>query len=456
MAMTPLESQPETQLSQSASADLAPARRVPTWLWGVLLLLAVGGGGFLLWRTVFGRGGPPPGMMMGMGPLPVELEEVGTQTVEDASEFVGILDAQQGIALRPEAEGRIIEIRVASGDTVEEGDLIAVLSPERNEAEVRAAEANESVFRAALRSAEAQLESLRADQIRAEAEVRLREAEFRRFRDLENEGAASTQQLDLARRDLEVANAELAAIERQIAAATASVDESEAALNQAAAQREAVQADRNDKQVVAPIGGIVGNIPVKLGDYVEVTDTITTITQNQRLDLELAVPVEYRDRLQTGVPVEIVGSRGGEAIATGRISFVSPQVNVRSQSLLAEASFVNTSGLLQDDQRVIARIIWDEFPGVLVPATAISRLGGQAFVFVATQQPNEETGETQLVAEQRLVTLGDIQGNSYQVESGLEPGETIVVSGILNLSDGAPIAPGGAQPPGPGGPPPGS
>ncbi|MEB3355272.1 MAG: efflux RND transporter periplasmic adaptor subunit [Synechococcales bacterium] len=452
--MTPLESQSETPLSQSAPADLAPPRRTPVWLWGVLLLLALGGGGFLLWRTVFSRGGPPPGMMMGMGPLPVELEEVTVQTIEDASEFVGILDAQQGIALRPEAEGRITEIAVSSGDTVEAGQLIAVLSPDRNEAEVRAAEANENVFRAARTSAQAQVESLRADRIRAEAEVALQQAEFERFRGLTAEGASSQQQLDQVRRNLEVAQAELAALDRQISAAEASVDEASAAFNQAQQQTEAVRSDLDDKRVVAPIGGIVGNIPVKLGDYVEVTDTLTTITQNQRLDLELAVPVEYRDRLQTGVPVEIMGSRDGEAIATGSISFVSPQVNVQSQSVLAEATFVNTSGLLQDDQRVIARIIWDESPGVLVPATAISRLGGQAFVFVASQQPNEETGETQLVAEQRLVALGDIQGNSYQVESGLEPGENIVVSGILNLSDGAPIAPPGTQPPGPGGPPP--
>ena len=108
---------------------------------------------------------------------------------------------------------------------------------------------------------------------------------------------------------------------------------------------------------------------------------------------------------------------------------------------MVEATFENPTGILNDDQRVEASIVWQERSGVLIPTTAISRLAGQSFVFVATPSTNEETGEAELIAQQRSITLGDIQGNDYQVLDGVEPGETIVVSGILNLSNGMAIAP---------------
>jgi multidrug efflux pump subunit AcrA (membrane-fusion protein) len=81
------------------------------------------------------------------------------------------------------------------------------------------------------------------------------------------------------------------------------------------------------------------------------------------------------------------------------------------------------------------KVIWDKRPGVLVPTTAVTRLGKETFVFVA------EPSGSGFVARQRLVKLGDIEGNNYQVESGLKPGEKVVVSRVLILRDGVPITP---------------
>jgi multidrug efflux pump subunit AcrA (membrane-fusion protein) len=94
-------------------------------------------------------------------------------------------------------------------------------------------------------------------------------------------------------------------------------------------------------------------------------------------------------------------------------------------------------------------VIWNQRQGVVVPATAITRLGGQNFVFVAQQAPPQkqqsqeqsERAQPELIARQKPVKLGNIQGNNYQVLEGLKPGERLVVSGLLNLRDGAPITP---------------
>ncbi len=457
------QSYPATTSDSSQRARQTLGRKGWPWLFGALILL-LGGGGVALFALR--RGGPPQQQMMQGQAIPVELEKIQPGTIEDSSQFLGVLDAQQGVVLQPEVDGRITQIFVSSGDEVAAGDPILELSPDRSQAEYSAAEASVSAARAAANTARAQLESAQAEQTRALADLELQQQDFQRAAYLTSEGAQSEQQLDIARRDRDTAQATYNAAERQVAAAQSAVAEAEAALNRTQAQASAAQEDLQDTRIVAPIDGVVGDIPVKLGEFVQVGNPVTTITQNQILELNLSIPVEERERLRTGLEVQI--RRPGEttSLTTGQIRFISPQVDATTQSILAKAQFNNARGLLQDDQRIEATVIWRTRPGVLVPVTAVSRLGNQAFVFVAqTPEAGAEsspagsagpanggaanpTGEPpQLIAEQRAVELGDIQGDRYQIINGLEPGETIVVSGILNLTDGVPIQPAGAAPP---------
>ena len=429
----------DTSESIQSTGSIKAPRSSRFGLWTLLAVILLGGAGIFLWRLFMA--GSPPQDGMGFGPVPVTLDTLEQETVTISSGFVGTLDAQRGIILRPEVEGQVTRIYVSPGASVSVGDPLLEVSPERSRAELSAAQANIGVYRALVANARAQLRAAEADQVSAEAEVRLQNEELRRFQMLVDEGAQSQQELDVVERDREAAIAALDAAQERVQAAGASEAEAEASLNQALAQTAAVQEDFQDTQITAPIEGIVGDLPIKLGDFVEVGDELTTITQNQTLDLELSVPIEQQDDLRVGLPVQLRRFSGDDLVVTGRISFVSPLVDSTTQSILVKATFQNTTGQLQDDQRVEARIIWDEEPGVLVPASAISRLGGQTFIFVAEAQPDAAEGEPQWIASQRLVTLGGLQDNSYQVIEGLEPGETIVTTGILNLSDGVPIQP---------------
>ena len=104
---------------------------------------------------------------------------------------------------------------------------------------------------------------------------------------------------------------------------------------------------------------------------------------------------------------------------------------------MVKATF-NNDGRLKDDSFARARVIWSSEPGVLIPTTAVSRIAGKSFVFVAVEKEQSD-GSTAVVAEQRPVELGEIQGQSYQVISGIESGDRLITSGILNLADGTPI-----------------
>ncbi len=381
------------------------------------------------------RGEQPPGAGGGPQGVPVKLQTVESGTLEESSEFVGALEADNSVVLRPVTDGRVSQIFVSSGSRVAAGTPILQLSPEKGQAEVGGALANVNASRAELNNAQAQLKAAEAERVSAGADLELRNEEYRRFSILVAQGAEARQRLDEVTRNRNAARAQLEAAEERIRAARATLDQENSELQQAQANAALAGENLQETRVVAPIAGIVGDLTVKLGDYVNTNSTLTKIVQNQSLNVRLSIPADRSSELRIGTPVQLYGAQGEEIMSTGRISFVSPEVNSQSQSILAKASFPNPEGTLRDGQSVRSRVIWERKPGVSIPTTAVSRMAGQTFVYVAQQK------DSKLIASQKPVKLGKIQGNNYQVIEGLKQGEKIVVSGILNLSNGAPIIP---------------
>ncbi|MEO0395625.1 MAG: efflux RND transporter periplasmic adaptor subunit [Leptolyngbyaceae cyanobacterium] len=405
-----------------------------TWLW--LLLGALGlAGGWFIWSRFQQEAVP---VAIAAQATAVETETARSAPVQDASEFVGALEAQERVMLRPEVEGRITQILVAEGDRVAAGTPILQLSPDRPEAVVSGAMADVEVARASRSAAQAEILEAEADRDSAAAERALQDTEYARTQSLVEAGALAQQSLDQVARNRDVAIASLAAAERRIQTARANLTEANASLSRAESNATVASEDLSDYQVVAPIDGVVGDLPAKVGDYINTGELITTLTSNQNMDLRLAIPVERSRELRPGLPVELSTQAGLAPLATGRISFVAERVEEGAQSILAKASFSNPDGQLRDEQFVRANVVWDESPGVMVPTTAISRLGSQSFVFV--MEPATE-GDSEFVAVQRPVQVGAIEDNRYHILSGVDTGETIITAGILRLSDGAPVVP---------------
>jgi RND family efflux transporter MFP subunit len=390
--------------------------------------------------------------------IPVATQGLVTSQVSDSSEFVGEIEAENRVNLAPRVDGRILNITVREGERVTKGQQILQLQQTREQAEVNAAVSQVSITQADLVNAEAQVKAAEAEVSRAEAEVGQPQADLRRQEStvalaktnierakfLVKEGAESTQFLDnrtqaldsaIAERDalkqaLQASNKSLIAAQEGVRAAIANVDRQKATLSQAEANVGVASENLDFNRITAPIDGIVGNIVPQAGDYVEAGDSITTITSNENLTINVGIPIEQASRLRTGLPVAVASNPDDKPVI-GEINFISP--TTAQQSVLVKVNVPN-NGRLQDQQRVVARVIWSEKPGVLVPTTAISRIAGQNFVFVAEE--TEKEGENSLVAKQKVVQLGDIQGQDYQVLSGLEPGEQLITTGILNLTDG--------------------
>jgi len=342
-----------------------------------LALLASGCG-----RKPASAGGPPA--------VPVEAVTLAEHPVELTTEFVGVVKSRRSTNVQPQVEGLITRIMARSGDHVRPGTPLVAIDPRMQEA--------------AVASLESQLAMRQADLQQARQQAA-------RVKTLLAAGASSQAELEQADTTLSTASAQVDATQAQLA-------EQRVALGY--------------HTVTAPTAGVVGDIPVRVGDRVTNSTLLTTIDQNAGLELYISVPVQEAPKLRAGLPVHLVDGAGA-VISTETLSFVSPSVDAATQSVLVKATLANGEGF-RTEQFVRVRVVWSEQKTLTVPVVALNRVGGAYFAYVA------ETGKDgAAVARQRGVELGAVVGNDYVVRSGLEPGEKLIVSGVQKIGDGSPV-----------------
>lgn len=378
--------------------------------------------------------GPPP--------TPVQLQTLRTQSLQDSADFVGTLEAVQAVELKPQIEGRITKILVRPGDRVEKGKPLFILTPDQTVPQYNSSEAAVNAAIAARQTALQQLQVAKSQASSSLAESENAQVNKSRSQFLANQGAASRYVADNAATEAKVTSEAFNVTQDQIRAAQAAVNQAEAQLREAQDQANAAKVSVDFKQVEAPIAGAVGNITLKPGDIVTTGQTLTTIIDNDFFDLQIPIPISRAGQLRKGLPLQLLDLNTSNSLGLGSIYFIDATANPDAQSILTRARFANSKGNLRNAQSLKARVIWDKKPGVLVPTTAVTTIGVQNFVFVAKADDGGSqttSSGSRLVARQTPVTLGAIQGQDYQVVSGLKPGDQVVVAGVLRLKDGLPI-----------------
>ncbi len=431
-------SEPQTDFGENFPETLVePPRRKRWWLWLLALPLLVGGG-FLLWRFLNPPGNKAP-IPASAGPPPavVKLATVQAGAIEDSSEFIASLESRHSVKLQPRIQGQVTQIFVNPGTDVPVGAPILQIDPKQQQASVNSVSAAAQGAQSQLANARAQLTSLEAERLSNEADVKLNQQEYQRYSNLAAQGAVARQTSDQYLNKRDVAQATLRATIGKIQAQQATIAQAEKSIQQAQANTNEQQVQLQYYKITAPFRGTVGEIPVKVGDFVNTSTQLTTITENQPLEVNISVPIERGPQLHKGMSVEVLDAQG-HSLGISRVFFIAPNVNNNNQSILIKALFDNSKGQLRADQFAQARVIWSQRVGVLIPTTAVAPVAGENFVYVTHSEKSPE-GKSQVVARQKRVKLGNIRGNNYQVLEGLQPGEKIIVSGLLNLRDGAPI-----------------
>lgn len=354
-------------------------RTGPVLLTALLLLAGCGKGG----------GAAAKGSMPAM-PVPVKTAE--PRSVNVSSEYLATLKSRNSTTISPQVDGQITQIFVKSGDQVKAGTPLMQIDPLKQQATTGSQEASRAA---------------------KEANLRLAQDELERTRKLFSAGVVSKQSLDQAQSRYDAGLAELKAAEAQVAQQ---------------------HVELRYYRITASTTGIVGDIPVHVGDRVSPATVLTTINQPGTLEAYIEVPVERSRDLAMGKEVEILGA-DGKVVTHSHIIFVAPQVDSTTQTVLVKAGVENESKVLRTDQLVRVRVVWGAQPAIMIPVLAVSRLSGQTFAFVAEQSGNG------FIAKQRQLRLGEMIGNDYVVLDGIKPGEKIITGNTQMLGEGTPVQP---------------
>jgi RND family efflux transporter MFP subunit len=300
--------------------------------------------------------------------------------------------SRRSASIQPQVDGSLTRILVKSGDRVRAGQVLMTIDPLKQQATV---------------------DQQRSTETQKKATLDYNQHEVERQRQLYESGVSS-------KRDYEIA--------------VQAYDNSKADWQSSTAARVTQQRQLAYYNLTAPFAGIVGDIPVHVGDYVSPQTLLTTVDENSQLEAYVYIPTERASDVRMGLPVNIVTS-SGELIESTKVNFVSRQVDNALQGILVKAPLRSSLDRFRNEQLVKARVVWSTSPAPTIPVLAVTRIGGQSFVYVATEAQNGS------VAKQRAVTLGDTVGNNYAVNDGLKPGDKVIVSGIQFLIDGAPVKP---------------
>jgi len=322
--------------------------------------------------------------------VPVKTVLIQPVPIADASEYLATLKSRHSTALNPQVEGQVTQILVKSGNRVTAGTPLMQIDPLKQQATVGSQEA------------------ARAAQL---ANVQFAQTQWERVKKLYDAGVVSKQDFDQAQTNLDMAKQQLKSLDAQV---------------------RQQQVELHYYRVVAPTDGIVGDIPVRVGERVTTSTLLTTVDEPGSLELYVSVPVERSKDLRLGQTVQLLDNAGNLA-GESRIDFISAEVDNNTQSILVKARVKNSSGALRTSQFARARIIWGVHQGLVIPMLAVSRINGQFFIFVV-----EGSGKS-LVAHQKMLRLGEMTGNQYVVLDGIKAGDRVVVQGAQNLIDGVPV-----------------
>jgi RND family efflux transporter MFP subunit len=338
---------------------------------------------------------PPP-----QAPPAVVVTTVVQRDVPITQEWIGTTDGNVNAEIRPQVEGYLLRRVYSEGSFVRQGDLLFQIDPRQVQSQVQQAQAD-------LAQAQAQLAKARQD--------------VNRFRPLAEQKAISQQELDNA----------LAAE----AAARALVDARQATVHQA-------RLSLGWSRVTSPISGIAGTAQAQVGNLVSPSTVLAVVSQCDPIRVVYPLSEQEYLRLQErlrgdaaarGDNLELVLSDGSVWPHKGHVLFSDRQVDVKTGTISTVAVFPNPGNVLRPGQYAKVRSVTELKKGaLLVPQRAVNELQGGFQVAVVGSDDK---------AQIRPVQPGVRVGTLWQIDSGLQPGERVVVEGFSRVKSGATVRP---------------
>jgi multidrug efflux pump subunit AcrA (membrane-fusion protein) len=388
---------------------------------GVLLLAAAGcGGAAEANRKTDGK-----------DPLPVKVMQVERIELRREVEAVGTLAAKDQAIVSAEVGGRVARLAADMGDRVREGTPLVVLDAEklRYRTEEQQATLDQTRARLGAKGADLPPPGQTPDVLSAAARHAEAEQQLERARRLAARNLVSKEDLERAETQLQTARAAhdaAVAAERQLRAEIAA---REAALRGSTRELQ-------DAVIRAPFEGVVAERMVSQGQFVAAQTPVMRLVRLQPLRLTVEIPERFAPGIHAGQVMSVRTDAFPDKPIEGRVTRISPDVNLKSRAFSVEADVPNADGALKPGTFARVKVATNQVDKALVvPVTAVQTRYGTSVVFVVRN-------DTLAAAE---VKLGDRLGPRVEILDGLDSGATIVAENVEGLAAGMKVAarPGG-------------
>ncbi|HLL16477.1 MAG TPA: efflux RND transporter periplasmic adaptor subunit [Pyrinomonadaceae bacterium] len=362
-----------------------------------------------------------------------------TRELPRYTEATGSLAADEQTDVAPNVSGRVVAVGVDLGSYVQRGAVLVRLDDADARLRLTQLQAQAQQAQSAVRQAEARI-GLRPNQAfnatrvaevgSARVALELAEKQLRRFERLIESG-------DVSRASYDQQKAQRDGLQQQYEAALSAARQNYAGIATAraaasAAEAQVAQARKAiaDTVVYAPISGYVADRPADVGEYITPSSKVATIVRTNPLRLRIDIPEQLIGSISPGQGVSVLTSAYADRAFAGRIARISPNVTAASRTLTVEAQVENGEGLLKPGQFATVRISQPSgTPAVLIPARAVRTEQDTSRVFVVKDGRVEE----------RVVQLGQVEGELVEVKSGIGTDELVATSGVEQLRDGAAV-----------------
>lgn len=217
----------------------------------------------------------------------------------------------------------------------------------------------------------------------------------------------------------------------------ASYDTAITTLKQAQANADRVAVIIDQKNIKAPFDGKIGIRQVNIGQYIAAGTALVSLQSLDPMHVQFSLPEQYIKNLYVGQTISLTVAAQGDRAFVGKINALNSEVNTDTRNILVEATVPNAQHLLYPGMFTDVKVVLPQQQNIVtVPQTAVNySLYGDS-IYVVTEDGKDKAGKPVLKAHIKYVTLGDRRGNEIAILKGIAPGDEVVTSGQLKLSEG--------------------
>ncbi|WP_416674370.1 efflux RND transporter periplasmic adaptor subunit [Egbenema bharatensis] len=378
----------------------------------------------------------------GGGAVAVETAVAETGSLDEPLSYTGTTEPVRSVALRSQAEGRLINLNVDVGDPVSQGEVLGQLDDRlltillsQSESELAALESEVARAEAEVSDAQAQVE---------EARVRLEQAQADadRLQRLLDEGAVTEQETEQAQTAVRSAEQILRSAEERVRTRQQSVT---AAQRRVSAQQAAVSEglERRDfSALISPINGVVLERTSEPGNLVQPGDEVLKLGDFSEVKVIVQVSELERSAVRAGQLVQVQFDAFPNQEFRGQVTRISPAADPTARLIPVEITLPNPGAQLGSGLLARVQFQSDQAARIVIPESALRAAGDRSQPAAGEQNSTlfvlEQNGE-ETIAVARSVQVGDRSNGRVEIRSGLEPGETYIARSGRPLEDGEPI-----------------